>query len=164
MINFVKLKNKKPLMKKKIFYAVTALTCLMILNLYSCKSEINQKENTSKTGLSKDSTVTKKETSEQKNNLLDGIWISTEDEKSSVEIKSNVWTELYTGEKPESYKFSKGDTCLAGADSKSNPDGKYITVFDPDGNRCFFIVSLSESKLELSYVGRGNTLTYKKKK
>lgn len=154
-------------MIKKTFFAALVLSCLMLLNLYSCKSdkpETNQKENTKKDNLVKDSTVTKKETAEQKNILLEGIWISTEDAKSSVEVKSNIWTELYTGEKPESYKFATGDTCLANSNSGSNPAGKYITVFDSEGNRCYYIVSVNDTRLELSYVGRGNTLTYKKKK
>lgn len=156
-------------MKKKSFLFVTVLSCLLLLNLYSCKSDKDKSQTTQKEDVKnnttvKDSTVTKKEVTEQKNTQLEGTWISTEDSKSSIEVKSNIWKELYTGEKPEEFKFATGDSCLANANSKTNPSGKYITVFDPDGNRCFYIVSVNDSKLELSYVGRGNTLTYKKKK
>jgi hypothetical protein len=156
-------------MKKKSFLLVTVLSSLILLNLYSCKSDNDKSQTTPKEDVKKntsvkDSAVTKKEVAEQKNTQLEGTWISTEDSKSSIEVKSNIWKELYTGEKPEEFKFATGDTCLANANSKSNPNGKYITVFDPDGNRCFYVVTVNDTKLELSYVGRGNTLTYKKKK
>jgi hypothetical protein len=156
-------------MKKLTLLFILVLSGLILLNLYSCKTDTDKtqttpKEDVKKNTAGKDSAVTKKEVTEQKNTQLEGTWISTEDAKSSIEVKSNTWKELYTGEKTEEFRFATGDTCLANADSKSNTNGKYITVFDPDGNRCFYIVTVNDSKLELSYVGRGNTLTYKKKK
>ncbi|HEY5123902.1 MAG TPA: hypothetical protein VIK14_09225, partial [Ignavibacteria bacterium] len=95
--------------------------------------------------------------------LLEGLWISDEDSKSSIQVKSNLWLEMYEKEKTDTFKFALGDSCLANSEAKTNPNGKYITVFDPDGNRCFFIVNSENSKLELSFVGRGNTLRYTKK-
>jgi hypothetical protein len=100
---------------------------------------------------------------EQKPGVLEGIWVSDDDTKSSIEVKGNSWAEMYDGEKPETYIFGIGDSCLANAQAKVNPNGKYITVFDSDGDRCFYIVKASETKLELSYMGRGNTLRYSKK-
>ena len=101
---------------------------------------------------------------DSKTSALEGNWVSTDDPNSELQVKGNDWIEIYKGEKPETTKFATGDSCLANDKAKTNPKGKYITVFDKDESRCFYIVNVSDSKLELSYVGRGNTLTYKKKK
>ena len=138
-----------------IFIAVISIT------LFSCNKK------TEKVITSTKDTTTKKEAvkeTEIKNTIFEGSWISTEDSKSQVQVKANNWIEMYEGEKTDTFKFALGDSCLANINAKANPNGKYITVFDPDGNRCFFVVNVSDAKLELSYVGRGNTLTYKKKK
>jgi len=129
--------------------------------LFSCNKK------TEKVLTSTKDTTTKKEAvkeTEIKNTIFEGTWISTEDSKSRVQVKANNWIELYEGEKTDTFKFAIGDSCLANINAKANTGGKYITVFDPDGNRCFFVVNVNDAKLELSYVGRGNTLTYKKKK
>jgi len=148
-------------MKNFKLFTVFSIAILSVL-VFSC----NKKTETETKNSGKDTTSKKESVKEveKKNTILEGTWISTEDLKSQIQVKSNSWIELYEGEKPDTLKFTLGDTCLANAGAKSNPDGKYITVFDPDGNRCFFIVKVNDSRLELSYVGRGNTLTYKKKK
>jgi hypothetical protein len=99
-----------------------------------------------------------------KKEMLEGLWISDSDPKFSIRVKAFSWTETYEGETPEIFKFGQSDSCMAFSGEKKNPDGNYITVFDPDGNRCFYIVKLNETKLELSYVGRGNTEIYTRKK
>jgi hypothetical protein len=127
-------------------------------------------------GTKKPVTETKKDTVSQKelpketvkesavnNPLLEGNWVSTDDPNSELQIKGNNWVEIYKGEKPETTKFAIGDSCLANDKAIKNAKGKYITVFDKDESRCFYIVNVNDSKLELSYVGRGNTLSYKKK-
>jgi hypothetical protein len=130
------------------------------LLFFSCSKNENKISTTPKDTTAKKESI--KET-EQKNTLLEGLWISDEDSKSSIQVKSNLWLEMYEKEKTDTFKFALGDSCLANLGAKTNPNGKYITVFDPDGNRCFFIVNSANSKLELSYVGRGNTLRYTKK-
>lgn len=147
-------------MKKSIIPFLLLLS-LMISVLFSCNKKTEKITTPSK------DTVTKKEAvkeTEIKNIIFEGIWISTEDSKSLVQVKANNWIEMYEGEKTDTFKFALGDSCLANINAKANPNGKYITVFDPDGNRCFFVVNVNDAKLELSYVGRGNTLIYKKKK
>jgi hypothetical protein len=130
------------------------------LLFFSCSKNENKISTTPKDTTAKKESI--KET-EQKNTLLEGLWISDEDFKSSIQVKSNLWLEMYEKEKTDTFKFALGDSCLANPEAKTNANGKYITVFDPDGNRCFFIVNSANSKLELSYVGRGNTLRYTKK-
>jgi len=132
--------------------------------LTSCSSKKSgnetKKDTTSKKELPKE-TIKEVDT---KNTLLEGNWVSTDDPNSEIQVKGNDWIEIYKGEKPESTKFATGDSCLANDKAKTNPKGKYVTVFDKDDSRCFYIVNVNDTKLELSYVGSGNTLTYKKKK
>jgi hypothetical protein len=116
-----------------------------------------------KDSISKTDTLTKKDTINMAS-LLEGTWISTEDAKSSLKIKGNSWTDMYKGEKSFTNKFAVGDSCLADEKTKTNPKGRYITVFDGADNMCYYIISVNGKNLDLSYVGRGNTLSYKKKK
>lgn len=155
---------------------LVVITGIITFSLISCgskkpvtetkKDSVSQKELTKETAKE-----TAKETGNEsvkepdsKTSVVEGNWVSTDDPNSELQIKGNDWIEIYKGEKPESTKFATGDSCLANEKAKTNPKGKYITVFDKDESRCFYIVNVSDSKLELSYVGRGNTLTYKKKK
>ena len=143
---------------KKLNTLIIIITASILF--FSCSKSENKISTTTK------DTTTKKESikqTEQINTILGGLWISDEDSKSSINITSNLWLEMYDKEKTDTFKFAIGDSCLANPDSKTNATGKYITVFDPEGNRCFFIVKFTNSKLELSYVGRGNTLRYTKK-
>jgi len=140
----------------KLFIFLAAISILF----YSCSK--NEKQSTTP---DKDTTVKKETVGDplQKISILEGTWISTDDAKYSVQVKGNTWLELYDGEELDKFFFGFGDTCLANQDAKTNPNGKYITVFDSDGNRCYYIIKVNDSKLELSYMGRGNTLSYRKK-
>ena len=148
------------------------ITGIVAFSLSSCSSKkpvsetkkdsVSQKELTKETAKETGNETGKEQDS--KISALEGNWVSTDDPASELQVKGNDWIEIYKGEKPETTKFAAGDSCLANDKAKTNPKGKYITVFDKDESRCFYIVNVSDSKLELSYVGRGNTLTYKKKK
>jgi len=94
---------------------------------------------------------------------LEGVWVSTDDAKSEIEIKGNEWIELYAGEMADTSKFVVADTCVAAVNDQANANGKYITVFSEDMALCYYIIEVSGTNLNLSYVGRGNTLTYKRK-
>jgi len=148
----------------KAIYSLLAVAIMVSFMLTSCSSKKSgnetKKDTTSKKELPKE-TIKEVDT---KNTLLEGNWVSTDDPNSEIQVKGNDWIEIYKGEKPESTKFATGDSCLANDKAKTNPKGKYVTVFDKDDSRCFYIVNVNDTKLELSYVGSGNTLTYKKKK
>ncbi|MCX6159421.1 MAG: hypothetical protein WCK13_03905 [Ignavibacteriota bacterium] len=156
-------------MKKTILSLFVAAGLISFL-LASCDSgpkkqdTETKKDTTSKKELPKETMKESPKEPDSKISALEGKWVSTDDSKSVLQVKGNEWIEIYNGEKPEITKFATGDSCLANDKAKTNPKGKYITVFDNDEIRCFYIVNVNDSKLELSYVGRGNTLTYKKKK
>jgi len=144
------------------------IVCVLTLSMTSCNSKKPvtdvKKDTVSQKELPKETLKVANKEPDSKTSALEGNWVSIDDPKSELQVKGNEWIEIYKGEKPETTKFATGDSCLANDKARTNPKGKYITVFDKDESRCFYIVSVTDSKLELSYVGRGNTLTYKKKK
>lgn len=144
------------------------LVSVLTLSMTSCNSKKPvtdiKKDSVSQKELPKETVKESNKEPDSKTSALEGNWVSTADPKSELQVKGNEWIEIYKGEKPETTKFATGDSCLANDKVKTNPKGKYITVFDKDESRCFYIVSVTDSKFELSYVGRGNTLTYKRKK
>ena len=141
---------------------------IVTFSLTSCNSKKpvteTKKDTLSQKELPKETVKESVKEPDSKTSALEGNWVSTDDPKSELQIKGNEWIELYKSEKPETTKFATGDSCLVNEKAKTNPKGKYITVFDKDESRCFYIINVNDSRLELSYVGRGNTLTYKKKK
>ncbi len=155
---------------KKTLLSLFIIAGIFSLMLTSCETDSKKpvtetkKDTTSQKELPKETVKESNKEPDSKTSALEGNWISTDDPKSELQVKGNEWIETYKGEKPDVTKFATGDSCLANDKAKTNPKGKYITVFDKDDSRCFYIVNVSDSKLELSYVGRGNTLTYKKKK
>jgi len=153
---------------KKFSMLLLILVSVLTLSITSCNSKKPvtdiKKDSVSQKELPKETVKESAKEPDSKTSALEGNWVSTDDPKSELHIKGNEWIEVYKGEKPETTKFATGDSCLANDKVKTNPKGKYITVFDKDESRCFYIVNVNDSKLELSYVGRGNTLTYKKKK
>jgi hypothetical protein len=153
---------------KKFALLLLILAGGITLSMTSCNSKKQvteiKKDTVSQKELPKETLKVADKEPDSKTSALEGNWVSTDDPKSELQVKGNEWIEIYKGEKPETTKFATGDSCLANDKARTNPKGKYITVFDKDESRCFYIVSVTDSKLELSYVGRGNTLTYKKKK
>ncbi|MFZ4590613.1 MAG: hypothetical protein ACOYN6_06420 [Ignavibacteria bacterium] len=155
---------------KKTLLSLFVIPVLFSLMLTSCGTDSKKpvtetkKDTVSQKELPKETVKETGKEPDSKTSALEGNWVSTDDPKSELQVKGNEWIEIYKGEKPETTKFATGDSCLANDKAKTNPKGKYITVFDKDDSRCFYVVNVNDSKLELSYVGRGNTLTYKKKK
>jgi hypothetical protein len=155
---------------KKTLLSFFILAGIFSLMLTSCNTDSKKpitetkKDTVSQKELPKETVKESNKEPDSKTSALEGNWVSTDDPKSELQVKGNEWIEIYKGEKPETTKFATGDSCLANDKAKTNPKGKYITVFDKDESRCFYIVNVNDSKLELSYVGRGNTRTYKKKK
>jgi len=98
--------------------------------------------------------------------LLQGKWQSQEDQNNYVEFKGNIRSEIGEGmTAPEEETFFLSDKCSNESDKEtvkeSDPDN-YITCIQSD--MCWHIDKIDENTLMLTYVGRGNTLTYKRTK
>ncbi|MEM6772322.1 MAG: hypothetical protein AAF597_17230, partial [Bacteroidota bacterium] len=98
----------------------------------------------------------------EKTQLLQGKWISTKDTNVSWTFSGDQLTESLQGTpvRSQSGTYSLNDDCLNGDGSGAKAAASYLNLLNPD--RCFFIVSLTEKELSLSYVGRGNTLRFTK--
>ena len=90
---------------------------------------------------------------------VQGAWVSTDDAQSGLTISGSEQTLEYGGEAMEVSVMTFANAC---------PGGEAIgPVFftqmmggDPMDTPCYAIVEVTADRMELSYVGRGNTLTY----
>jgi hypothetical protein len=91
--------------------------------------------------------------------LLQGKWQSIDDAKSIIEFKNEYYADYYDNVKGEENKFWLDKGCPDSKESgNAGENEKYLVV----GDMCWFIVNVTESRLELNYTARGNTLVYKK--
>jgi len=79
--------------------------------------------------------------------LIQGTWVSVDDEKSVVEFKNDRKKDIYDGEElmENDYVIVDASTLMVGA-------GDDIMEYE--------IISISETELEITYLPRGNTLRY----
>ena len=102
--------------------------------------------------------------SESNFELLQGKWQSTDDKTNFLVFEKNHRKEIARGmDKWDDEEFILSDKCM----NDSNKDmevekekDRYISVLKSD--LCWYIIKLDPDTLSLSYLGRGNTLTYKK--
>jgi len=97
--------------------------------------------------------------------LLQGKWQSLDDPKSFIIFENDHRKEMYEGDAGamDDEVFVLSDQC--GNESNKNmgvekEKDKYISCKKSD--MCWYIIQLNDNTLSLSYVGRGNTLTYRK--
>ena len=91
-------------------------------------------------------------------NLLIGKWQSTDDENNFVEFTKDARIETY-GDSEDTERYSISNSCKNGGGIESNEDN-YISGWMSE--LCWYIISVDDKNLSLSYVGRGNTLNYKR--
>lgn len=92
--------------------------------------------------------------------LSQGAWVDSTDPKSALQITGSEETSIYDGENLGTAVVSFAETC-PGMDSADGPVViKQTMGEDPMDLPCFAILSLTADRMDLSYVGRGNTLTY----
>ena len=91
-------------------------------------------------------------------NLLIGKWQSTDDENNFVEFTKDARIETY-GDYEDTERYSIFNSCKNGGEIESNEDN-YISGWMSE--LCWYIISVDDKNLSLSFVGRGNTLNYKR--
>jgi len=91
-------------------------------------------------------------------NLLIGKWQSTDDENNFVEFTKDARIETY-GDYEDTERYSISNSCKNGGEIESNEDN-YISGWMSE--LCWYIISVDDKNLSLSFVGRGNTLNYKR--
>lgn len=90
---------------------------------------------------------------------MQGKWLSQDDAQSTLELIGSEETESYQGQTVATSVVTFADSCPGG-----EPTGPVIYKQqmggDPGELTCFALVEVTATRMELSYVGRGNTLVY----
>lgn len=90
---------------------------------------------------------------------VQGTWVSTEDAQSQLYIFGSEQFSVYAGETLDTSVMTFANACPGG-----DPIGPVFFTQtmggDPMDTPCYAVLEATADRLELSYVGRGNTLSY----
>ena len=134
---------------------------LITLCVFSCKKKEETPKNI-EVEQKIEKVVPKESSSNSKIDFLQGSWQNIDDPKSKMSFKGNLWIDTYEGMKEISKNtFEINDQC-ANVTQQNAPKLKdgYISIAKL--KQCYKIVKVDKEYLELSYVGRGNSLKYKR--
>ncbi|HAN78554.1 MAG TPA: hypothetical protein DCQ31_12720 [Bacteroidales bacterium] len=106
-------------------------------------------------------------TSAEKTNyeLLQGKWQSVEDTSVILVFDKNNRQEIVAGAEEPGEAFVLSDKCANETDKNAEipaEKDRYISCAQSD--MCWYIIEVNAENLSLSYMGRGNTLNYKRVK
>ena len=90
---------------------------------------------------------------------LQGTWRSEDDPASTIEIDGDRFLSYYDGEKMSTETIAFIDNA---EDRNPDPDGTYFIVKGEFDAMIYYLIHVSESRLENSFTGRGNTIRYTK--
>jgi hypothetical protein len=104
--------------------------------------------------------------SQEPSALLQGTWQHKEDSSNYVVFQGNLRKETASGMAGwDEEEFTLSDVCLNESDKNKatkKEDGRYISCVKSD--LCWYILSVDEHSLTLSYMARGNNLAYRRVK
>ncbi len=105
---------------------------------------------------------------------LQGAWRSLDDPKSVLDFAGSRKTDIYDGEAVSANEVRAAGFCDGAAPGSEVPGTKapdwklpdarlkdYYLV-EPGTGLCWYVIEASAKTLELSHVGRGNTLRYRR--
>jgi hypothetical protein len=143
---------------------VTILLLLSFFLLNACNNPANKTNRTSSSGEAQKTPDIASETMDSTFFLLQGKWQSLDDENNFLIFENKLRKEI--GEGMESYDiepFTLSDKCINESDKENEvhaEKSRYISC--PESDLCWYIIELNKTTLTLSYMSRGNTLTYKR--
>ena len=142
-------------MKKVFLFA-------FIMSLLGCASETKEQENMDSTDIKSNEKIEKiEQNGDDYLALLQGDWKSSEDPNYILSIKGNARYDLYEEKgEGEMEEFTLEKTCKYQDGSIAEDTKKYMNMAISES--CLYIVEVNENYLELSNVGRGNTLKFNK--
>lgn len=92
--------------------------------------------------------------------LSQGDWVDSSDPKSALTILGSEETASYAGEYLGTSVVTYSDSCPGTATGDGPVVIKQMMGADPMDLPCYAILEITPDRMELSYIGRGNTLTY----
>lgn len=91
---------------------------------------------------------------------MQGTWVSVDDPQSVVRVEGLLWTDVYGGEVVSQSVMSFADACSDGSEG----GGAVMELFSiPPQDMpamCYSDLFADKARMEMSYMGRGNTLAY----
>lgn len=93
---------------------------------------------------------------------LEGDWVSGDDDQAEMSIIDGTATMLYAGEVLSTETLDIVDNCPDAPSDASDMQLLTMTSTEAGESLCYAIISLSDERLELSSLPRGNTLTYER--
>lgn len=132
------------------------------MSLLGCASETKEQENMDSTDIKSNEKIEKiEQNGDDYLALLQGDWKSSEDPNYILSIKGNARYDLYEEKgEGEMEEFTLEKTCKYQDGSIAEDTKKYMNMAISES--CLYIVEVNENYLELSNVGRGNTLKFNK--
>lgn len=90
---------------------------------------------------------------------MQGVWTSTEDPQSTLSIWGSEQVSAYGGETVDVSTMTFSQSCL---DETPLERGFFTQTMggDPLDSFCYEVLNVTPDRLDLSYVGRGNTLSF----
>ena len=153
----------------KIEFLLISLIVLTISCDQSQTKRIKQESNKYSPAQTTNRTETKPDdhlNTNQTLDLLQGKWQHIDDNSNYLVFEGNYRKETAEGMTGwDEEEFSLSDKCLNESDNDKGierEESKYISCLKSD--LCWYIIDVDEENLMLSYMGRGNTLTYRRVK
>lgn len=95
---------------------------------------------------------------------MQGDWVSTDDPKSGVRVDGLIWADVYDGQEMGRSVIDIGDSCAEETTDASDILQLFTIGAADAGWLCYAILSVTPDRMELSYLARGNTLTFVREK
>ncbi len=90
---------------------------------------------------------------------LQGTWVRVDDPANTLRFEGNLIISNHPGQPEARENYVIAATCAAAPEDAPREDGSYL-IIPGDDDRCYYLLRLTDTELEMSYVGRGNTLRY----
>lgn len=91
---------------------------------------------------------------------MQGTWTSVDDPQSVVRVDGMMWTDVYGGEMVSQSVMSFADACSDGSEGGGAVMELFSTPSQDMPAMCYSDLSADTARMEMSYMGRGNTLAY----
>ncbi len=165
----IELKNRfNGLKKNKMRTKIKLLALCVSILLIGCNSNQNKSTNQDNKNIATEAITKEKETVNEKSTteLIQGKWQHIDDKTNYLVFDKNHRKEIAGGmTKWDDEEFIISNKCL----NESNKDianeiekDKYISC--PKSDLCWYIISVDDDNLVLSFMARGNTLKYRRVK
>tara|TARA_R110002072_G_scaffold14272_2_gene59419 strand:- start:129266 stop:129715 length:450 start_codon:yes stop_codon:yes gene_type:complete len=138
---------------------------LFTILLIGCKNEGNTSKITDAdtTEVEKNTIDSTTEMTSANFKLIQGTWRNVDDPFSTLVFEGNTTKNFYDGmDVGKIIEFSLGNNCEDGSNPENSSENDAYISTKGSANECYYIVKLDQDSLIMSFLGRGNTLRFKR--